>query len=369
MTTIPAAYEESRMRFCARLETIRARWSNARLSSHSLAGEDDLTIDWLHAEPLQSKERLLVLSTAQHGIEGYVGSAMLELFIEEFLPRLDPQTTGVLFIHAINPWGMKYRKRNNKNNVDLNRNFMDEDFSAFENINADYPALNWFLNPPGKVTNLALERIKFAGQTLRALAAYGEKRIREATLMGQYRFPQGVYFGGTEIQPETKTLMDLYRAAYRDYQTIVHLDMHTGYGPRTQMTLVASPQEKMSAEEISRKYRAPRVAAANPDEFYTMHGDMIDWEYRLVGGKARYFGAACEFGTFGEGILSGARSLQITILKNRANHFGASKQAGAWIEREYGELYLPSEPAWFEKAKADARATFNGVLQAEGFWA
>jgi hypothetical protein len=366
MTTIPASYESSRERFRARLETIRARWSAAQLTSHAL--EDDLTMDWIYAEPLKTKEKLVVISTAQHGIEGYMGSAALELFIEEFLPRLDPQTTGALLIHAINPWGMKHRKRNNKNNVDLNRNFVDDDFAALENINANYPALNWLLNPPKAVTNLALDRINFIGQTLRTLADYGVKRVREAALMGQYRFPQGIYFGGTELQPETKVLMDLYRKTYQGYRTIIHLDLHTGYGPRTQMTVVTSPQEKMTADETTRRYNAARVAAANPDDFYTMHGDMIDWEYRLVGDEAHYFGAACEFGTFGEGILQGARSLQITILKNRANQFGASASAQSWIDREYGELYLPSEPAWFEKAKADARAIFNGVLQAEGYW-
>ncbi|MCJ7433770.1 MAG: M14 family metallopeptidase [Anaerolineales bacterium] len=365
MTTIPASYESSRERFRARLKTIRAHWSNAQLMSRPL--EDDLTMDWIHAEPLKTKEKLVVISTAQHGIEGYVGSAMLELFIEEFLPRLDPQTTGVLLIHAINPWGMKHRKRNNTNNVDLNRNFTDDDFASLKNVNADYPSLNWFLNPPKAVTNLILDRINFAGQTLHALVTYGVKRIREASLMGQYRFPQGIYFGGTELQPETKVLMNLYRAAYQDYRTIIHLDLHTGYGPRTQMTVVTSPQEKMTADETSRKYHVPLVAAANPDDFYTMHGDMIDWEYLLVGNKAHYFGATCEFGTFGEGILPGARSLQITILKNRTNQFGAIASAQSWIDREYGELYLPSEPAWFEKAKADVRATFNSILGAEGF--
>ena len=83
---------------------------------------------------------------------------------------------------------------------------------------------------------------------------------------------------------------------------------------------------------------------------------------------AHYFDATCEFGTFGEGILSGARSLQITILKNRVNQFGVSLRAGTWIEHEYGDLYLPSEPAWFAKAQAGGRRIFEGVLGAEEFF-
>lgn len=57
---------------------------------------------------------------------------------------------------------------------------------------------------------------------------------------------------------------------------------------------------------------------------------------------AKFFGAACEFGTFGESILVGARSLRITIFKNQRNQHGASAQTAAWIENEYRELCLPS---------------------------
>ena len=84
-----------------------------------------------------------------------------------------------------------------------------------------------------------------------------------------------------KLQPETAALMDVYRQGFAGYKEIVHLDMHTGYGPRDQMTLVTSPHEKRSAAEITARFGAPRVAAANPDEFYTMQGDMIDWEYQL----------------------------------------------------------------------------------------
>lgn len=124
----------------------------------------------------------------------------------------------------------------------------------------------------------------------------------------------------------------------------------------------------MTTAEITARYGAPRVAAANPDEFYTMKGDMTDWEYQMVEKEfpgAKFFGAACEFGTFGASILQGARSLRITILKNQLNQRGASAKTAAWVENEYRKLYLPAESAWFEKAMSDARQTFNGVFRVE----
>lgn len=365
MPTIPDSYEHSRERFRSRLEMLLPLWPAARLTSISLPEEPGLTTDVLSADALAARDRLIVLSTGLHGIEGYLGSAALELFFEEFLHRLDPQTTGLLLIHAINPWGMKHWQRNNPENVDLNRNFIEDDFSSLLRFNTDYPALSPFLNPQRPLGNLGTEKIRFAAQTVQKLLTFGPRRIREASLMGQYYQPEGIYFGGAALQSETKAMMKLYRSAFAGYRQIIHLDMHTGYGPRDQMTLVTSPHEKMTAAEITARYGAPRVAAANPDEFYTMKGDMTDWEYKLVEKEfpgAKFFGAACEFGTFGESILAGARSLRITIFRNQVNQHGASAKTAAWVENEYRELYLPAESAWFEKAMSDARQTLNSVF-------
>ncbi len=356
MVTVPESYERSRARFRSRLDSLTTRWPSGRLSE--IVHAPGLTTDILQAEPTGEKQRLLVLSTGLHGIEGYLGSAVLELFFEEFLPQLNPQTTGLLLIHAINPWGMKNWKRTNPANVDLNRNFIDDDFARLRTSNPDYPALSDYFNPQGKLSSLARANTHFMSHTLHKLATLGARRVREAALMGQYHNSGGIYFGGTSLQPETVALMALYRQAFHGYGEILHFDLHTGYGPRDQMTLVTSPNEKMSGVEIRSRFNAPRVASANPDEFYTMQGDMIDWEYRLVEREfpgAKFFGAACEFGTYGESTLQAARSLRITILKNQANQHGVSPVAAGWVENEYRELYLPSAPDWLAKALADAR--------------
>ncbi len=365
MSTIPDSYEQSRARFRARLASLTTRWLASRLTRISHPQESDLTIDILAADPLVRRDKLIVLSTGLHGIEGYLGSALLELFFDEYLAQLDPKNTGLLLIHAINPWGMKHWKRTNPANVDLNRNFINGDFAALQSFNSDYFALSSFFNPRCPPAGLALANIRFASQTIHKLITLGARRVREAALMGQYQQPDGIYFGGKEIQPETSAMMNLYRQAFPGYAEIVHLDMHSGYGPRDQMTLVTSPHEKMSAKQISARFGIPRVAMANPEEFYTMQGDMTDWEYQLIAKEfpdVKFFGAACEFGTFGESIVQGARSLRITILKNQVNLYGASPQTGDWVEREYRELYLPSEPDWLEKALIDARRAFSALV-------
>jgi hypothetical protein len=366
MIIVPESYILSRDRFRSRAGILTDCWQEIHLTSLSLPSAPELSTDIIAAAPLAAKDRLIVITTGEHGIEGYLGAAVLDLFIEEYAPQLDAQTTGLLLIHAINPWGMHNWERQNSANVDLNRNFINGDFTPLKDTNPDYPALSAYFSPHKQLNNLAASRLRFVFSTLKNFAAFGPRRIREAALMGQYRFPQGIYFGGTEIQPETAALMDVYRQGFAGYREIIHLDMHTGYGPRDQMTLVTSPHEKMPAAQISARFGTPRVAAANPDEFYTMQGDMIDWEYQLVKKEfpdTKFFAAACEFGTYGNSLLQAARSLRITILKNRLNQQGGSEQAKDWVEREFRELYLPSDPAWLEKALADARKTFDAVVQ------
>jgi hypothetical protein len=40
------------------------------------------------------------------------------------------------------------------------------------------------------------------------------------------------------------------------------------------MTLLNPPIREMTAEETASRFKVPSVAGVNPEEFYSMHGDM-----------------------------------------------------------------------------------------------
>lgn len=365
--TVPVSWEESRERFRGRLAEVQTLWPEARLQSRVIDGTDGLTIDWIEADARQARERLFLLTTGLHGIEGYFGAVMLDLFLTEFLPRMEPSTTGLALVHCINPWGMRHWQRNNPANADLNRNFLT-DFEAMKSVNPDYSLLDWFFNPRGPVGAEWPTKLRFFLRLPGLLRRYGAVRIREAALMGQYRNPRGMYGGGLELQPETRFMMELFERLIPAYDQTLHLDMHTGYGPRHQMTLVQTGAEKMTSAEAMARFGLPRVAAANPDEFYQMHGEMADFLYAVAHRSARrLYSAAFEFGTYGDGLLQGARSLLTSIVGNQLRNYGASPRNRAWVERDFRALYLPADRRWFEKALHDGRAGFAAILQAEGF--
>jgi hypothetical protein len=364
----PQSYDSSRTRFLRDVELLRSKWHSSRLESHPLQNLPDLSIDWLWAEP-RIKENLVLISTAEHGIEGYVGSAMLKVFMDEFAPRINPENTGLLLVHAINPWGMKNHSRVNPYKVDLNRNFVFDGKYKLS-INLDYDMIKEFLNPQRPVRTLRAEALPFLAKVILNMLNPGRKLVQTATLLGQHRHPKGTYFGGTEPQEETLVLMDLYRTAIREYQNFYQLDIHTGYGPRYQMTVLVSPLDTITSEEAIRRYNYPLVQKVDANEFYAISGDMGEYIYRLrdaeFPGKNVYAGGF-EFGTFGESLPALIRSLRITILENQLRHYGAvSPKAEQDIRVEYEELFFPAEEKWRAKALADGRQAFEGILTAYG---
>jgi hypothetical protein len=367
MYLIPPTYKASREAFRAYLPTIQSRWPDAVLESHPLSGQEALTIDWIHATGSQVREKLLIVTTGLHGIEGYAGAWFLNLFVHEYLPKLDPKTTGLLLVHPINAWGMKHRRRVNPNNVDLNRNFVR---GKFIDNNPDYLRLDGLLNPTQQLGGIFWAQVRFGARLVRALLSIGAGRIKEAMLKGQIVVPQGVYFGGQAVQEETQAMMELFQQVYAAYRQVLHLDIHTGYGPRGRLTMVNATRERRERDELTRLFNYPLIAAMNPSEFYIIDGDMIEWIYALVQDEfpdKRLFATTFEYGTLGDSLPALIRSMAATIFENQAFHHGVSNDAHKTIHAEYKELFLPTDPAWTESILRDTRRTLDGVLAAEGF--
>jgi len=364
----PFTYQQSRQKFCSWLPLVQNYWPNATLENSPMPDQDNLTIDWIQADSRGPKKQVILLNSALHGVEGFVGSAMQTLFVEEFLSRLDPQTTGLVLVHAVNPWGMKNKRRVNPNNVDLNRNFMSDGKIFKTDFNQDYRDLNSILNPSRSIAGLFRERSSLLWNVIRSLVKSGMTSLRNAVLFGQSTYPDGLYFCGGEYQYETTVMMELIKRLFEDYSSIFQIDLHTGYGPRYQMSLVNSTSEPRTSQELEETFKYPRALRADPDQFYKMQGDMIDWAYQLRGEKypeKAYYGTAFEFGTYGSGTRAEIASLSTMIFENQIHQHGSkSQKARESVRTSFLELFNPEEARWKYKALADGRLAFEGILSA-----
>jgi hypothetical protein len=364
----PEKYEISRTRFLQDAGKIRSLWPSSRFGSYPLKGFPNLSMDWLWLEPA-SRENLIIVSTGQHGIEGYVGSAMLKMFMDEFIPRINPGNTGLLLIHAINPWGMQNHRKVNDNGVDLNRNFVYE--CKFDPaVNPDFSRLKFLLAPAEPVKSFARESSLFLWRTLKVLLTEGAAALSNAALLGQYADPQGMFYGGERHEPETEVMINFFQDALRNYQSVLHLDLHSGYGPRYQMSITLVPNEPLSSADLSAKFHYPLVLKADRQEFYATHGDMTAYLYELRDHhfpEKNVFATVIEFGTLGDSLPARLRSLRTMILESQLYAHGTKDEwAASKIRNEFEELYYPKEQKWRNKALADCQQAYEGILSAYG---
>ncbi len=352
------------------LHEIKDYWPAAELSHYPLENKNkDLAIDLIRAFPVKENKQVIFLTTGLHGIEGYVGAAVVKLFAKEYLHQLDPDSTGLYLVHAINPWGMKHYRRVNENNVDLNRNFIFKQSKEGAECPQVYDRANSFLNPR-KPLKSALNPF-FYLKLLNHILCMGPANFRDAVLFGQYRYPQGLYYGSKGLESSAAVLVNLFREAASNYERIMLFDMHSGYGPRYQMTLVNSIHEKRASEDLQSAFNYPLVAKSNPDEFYQMQGDMVDYLYQVMASQfpGKYlYATSFEFGTFGSSFGAVIKSLKAMINENLVSHHGAVSEAvAAKARHEFCELFFPAEEKWRNKVLQDARSAFNGILKAEKY--
>ena len=363
-------YEQIRGHLQERMAALREAGIAVENESYPIDAADDLFIDSFYLPAEENQTNLIVLTTGVHGMEGYIGSVMLDVFFEEVYPGLDTADTGILVVANVNPYGMKYMRRYNENNVDLNRNFI-LDWENFDlSSNKEYPKVKSFLQPEGKIGNALWHEVGFYLSLGKTAITDGAGTISDALLTGQYEYPQGVYYGGTGDEASTVYLKEVFaRCLDSSYENVVHIDIHSGYGPRYNMVIFNSVYETMNEAETKAAFNYDYVISCDSESFYATTGDTTYFFYRLAEQKQTeksLFSTCFEFGTIGEEFLDTILSLKYTVDENRNHWYPTENETAAQVVREtYFELFYPTETAWREKTVADFKAAALGVLNAK----
>jgi hypothetical protein len=262
---------------------------------------------------------------------------------------------------------MKHGRKVSENGVDLNRNFiLNENFDP--SINPGFSKLRELLAPSYPIRSFGLENLKFIVRIIRGLLTHGASSISTAALLGQYVTPKGMYYGGEKHEEQTVLMTSLMREALENYESVLHLDMHSGYGLRYQMSITTVPPEPQTSEELSAKFNYPLVLKGEGEEFYETHGDMSAYLYELRNleqPNKHVFATVLEFGTYGASLLQRIHSLRTMIFESQLYWYGSvNKSAEEKIRHEFRELYFPKEPKWRIKAIADCQQAIEGILTA-----
>ena len=364
------SYDEIRAHLLDRVDSLVNSGISVEHTSYAIDESDGLYIDKVYLPSSGERTNLILLTTGVHGMEGYIGSVMLDVFFAEVYPTLDTENTGILIVANVNPYGMKYMRRYNENNVDLNRNFI-EDWDNFDrSSNKEYPKVDKFLQPEGKMGNAFWHEVGFYLSLAKEAIFTGADTISDALLTGQYEYPEGVYYGGDGDEKSTAYLKGVFRECLdSEYENIVHVDIHSGYGPRYNMVIFNSVQDETTEAEAVEMFGYDYIIAVDSEEFYPTFGDTTDYFYRLKNGiesDKELYSTCFEFGTIGDSFIDSILSLKYTVDENRQHWYPTDNEITEAVVREnYYELFYPTETEWREKTIIDFKDAIFGVLGAK----
>ncbi|MDP3082723.1 MAG: M14 family metallopeptidase [Rubrivivax sp.] len=238
-------------------------------------------------------QRLLLVSSGCHGVEGYCGSGVQVALLSDpaFHEQARAAGVAVLYIHALNPYGFSWWRRTTHENVDLNRNW--HDFSQPLPHNAAYDELAHLIVPPTWPPSAQVEA---------AIAAYaadhGERGLQTAVSAGQYQHPEGLFYGGHNPTWSQQTLRHVLQEQGRQCERLAWIDLHTGLGPNGHGERIFAGRDDAQAIARARAWWGPEVTSIY---------DGSSASARLVGlmwlsvyeecPQAQYTGIALEYGT------------------------------------------------------------------------
>jgi predicted deacylase len=255
-----------------------------------------------------------------------------------------------VLVHALNPWGFAHLRRVNESNVDLNRNFLPAG-ARYAGMPRLYPALDALLNPRSPPRRDAFA-LRAAWHALRS----GVGACRQAIAEGQYEYPQGLFYGGPDLEEGPARFLHWLRAAVSRAQRLLVFDLHTGLGRFGAQTLLAEPQ--MPAARVAHwaqvlHARIEGGAGATDPGGFSARGSLAG-AIREAAAHARP-----EFFTVEYGTCSGLTLLHALREENRWHHYGDGTLAHP-AKARLEAVFAPASERW----RADVVRSGDALLRA-----
>ena len=354
-TFFAQSYAEARQKF---LNAAARAQLSVQTSWHPRKGRDGelLALDAVRDGPASARS-VLIVSSACHGAEGFCGSGVQGALLadETFRRQATAAGVAVLYLHALNPYGFSWLRRTTHENVDLNRNF--HPFEAPLPDNGGYDELAAAIVPetwPPTPENEAV------------LTAYGARHgmaaLQAAFSGGQYKHPDGVFYGGTAPTWSQHALRTVLREHGQRCRRLLWIDLHTGLGP-------SGYGEKIYAgrEDLAAVARAKAIWGNDVTSIYDgssssakLSGLMWNCVYEDCV-QAEYTGIALEYGTLP--LMDVFNALRADQWLH--NHPDAPLVQHAAIKRQLRDAFYTDTPAWkervIEQGLAAARQAVDGL--------
>jgi hypothetical protein len=342
-----ATFEESDQAFEQSYNTVKALQPAAEKFEFTF---DQGTIKSIYWPAKNKTDKLLVLFSGTHGVEAFVGSAVQRWMVDQSYVQ-NREGVNILMVHGLNVYGFKNKRRVNENNIDLNRNFV-VDRTSWNSDDSGYTNLYDYLNPKDEATYGFWPEVKFLWTAVVKIIRYGLENLRNAVLRGQYTYPEGLYFGGKENSKQSELLNILVDKFVAGHSKVFVIDLHTGYGTRGKLHLLANGQKE--GNPLNRVFTEPNEIDYGSDEkFYSVQGEMLTYFIHQIGlhlkDKApEAAGITFEYGTLDSQKTTGSvESLRRMVFENQNFwHPSTDPKVKDSINHDFVEMFHPSDRKW-----------------------
>jgi hypothetical protein len=350
----PSDYATARRNF---LDAVESAGGTVETHVHPLLGPSN---DELAAEVATlgrpDATNALVLVSGTHGVEGLAGSGLQVAQLQSGLRPPAGSDVAIVLVHALNPFGVAYRRRVNEDSVDLNRNFLT--FPS-NRSNAAYDELHELLTMrPGGLAHVR-RGIAFGS----FVAKRGIRALQEAVTKGQYNHPTGLFYGGSAPSWSRNT-WDRILANLTGKRKVVVVDYHTGLGPRGSGQLISQwgatfgsgisgPRSAVLADCFGKDVVAdPKANSVSAG----LSGDLLSY---TVNSGDHLLAVGLEFGTYPM-----LKVLAAMMDENWAHH--SNDPAIDKYRKRLVEVFSPDDVSWrravYERANAVSQAAIRGLL-------
>ena len=356
---LEACFAPDYARARARFRAVCTRYGAATQAyENPLTGPDggSLSTDtaWFGA---RDATRVMVLTSATHGVEGFCGSGAQLDWLLCGGPVGLPDDTAALLVHAVNPHGFAWLRRVTEEGIDLNRNGLD--FTAPLPDNLGYAELRDAFAPP------ALSGPAYDA-AMASLAAYRERHgdlaFREARSMGQHIDPHGIHYGGLTASWSRRTPEAIIADhALPARQQVAVVDYHTGlgrfgYGEPICGCRPGEPGQARARTWYGESLTEPMLGSSTSVVIPGL--SQYIWE-RTVGTERITF-IALEYGTFPDAVVQKAMLDETWLHAHGTPDWGESG-AGP-IQSELRRVFDPATPDWQEMVLARSRQVVRQTL-------
>jgi hypothetical protein len=349
------SYAEARALFVA---AAQAHGIEPQAHRHPLLGRDGetLAVD-VALEGSADAERLLIVTSGCHGVEGFCGSGVQLALLRsaDWHAAVAAAGVAVLYVHALNPWGFSWWRRTTQENVDLNRNFVD--FSRPLPANPGYAELAHALVPAQWPPTPAHEQ-----QLADFTARHGARAFQAAVSSGQHDEPEGLFFGGRNPCWSHLAWRQVLRAHARHCRRLAWIDLHTGLGPPGHGERIYSGRDDAAARARARAWWGEALTTTfdGSSTSAPLTGMAFEAIYDECP-QAEYTGLALEFGTLPlPEVMQALRADQWL-----ENHPEAPEELRRTIKQRTRDAFYTDTPGWkrqiVEQGVQVARQALSGL--------